>query len=117
MQNLLAILLLEEDLNALYKIIFNTRMLPRLEAHHLIIQEIIGGRTSQSAMQLTTSKKLIADMYNQKKTPTLVINADTSNCCNRVSHHFAYLVAQRFGLNLQHILLLFKAMHYMDMFL
>ena len=39
-----AILLLEADFNAVYKIIFNRRMMPRLEEANIILNEIIGYR-------------------------------------------------------------------------
>ena len=50
------IILLEEDFKTLHNIIFNTRLIPRLEVDHLIPQEIVGSRTSQSAIQLTMRK-------------------------------------------------------------
>ena len=86
-----AILLLEAGFNALYKIVFSTRLLLQLEAHHLITKEIVGGRTSQWASQLAICKKLIAEVSNQKTTETLVISADASNFYDRVAHPFASL--------------------------
>ena len=68
-------------------------------------------------MQLEGSKFLIEDVSNQKKTPTLAIIACASNYYYRVEHFFACLIAQCFGLNFQCILLLFKAMQSMNMFL
>ena len=75
-----AILLLEADFNGLHKINFNGRLLPRLEATASIPQEIIGGRRSQSATHLALDKKLIADISNIRKVPTVTICADTTNC-------------------------------------
>ena len=43
-QKLRAILLLEADFNALHKIIFNNRLIPKLEEAETIPIEIIGGR-------------------------------------------------------------------------
>ena len=42
-QKLRAILLLEADFNAIHKIIFNRRVMPRLEVHNDIPCEITGG--------------------------------------------------------------------------
>ena len=92
-------------------------MLPRLEADHRIPQEIIGGRTSQSEIQLAVSKKLIADTSNQKNTPVSVISVDSSNYYDRVPYSFACLTAQHFGLQLQHLFLIFKTTQSMNMFL
>ena len=60
------------------------------------------------------SKKLIADMHNQKKTLTLVSSADASNFYDPVAHPFAFLTAQHFFLNVQCALLLFKRMQSMN---
>ena len=57
-----AILLLEADFNALYKIIFNVRILPALEKDNLILSEILGGRRSQSTLYIALNKKLIVDI-------------------------------------------------------
>ena len=45
-----AILLLEADINALAKIIFNTRLMPQLELNQSIPPQIIGARRGQSAI-------------------------------------------------------------------
>ena len=50
------ILLLEADLNALYKIMFNGRVLPILEDKKLIPIEIIGGRRRQSSHYVALGK-------------------------------------------------------------
>ena len=43
-QKLRAILLLEADFNAIYKIIFSTRLIPNIESENTILIEVIGGR-------------------------------------------------------------------------
>ena len=83
------LLLLEADFNALHKITFNKRVLLQLKVDCLMPQDIIGGRTIQSAIELVTRKKLIADKHNQKKTPTLVISVDASNFYDRVARLFS----------------------------
>jgi len=78
-EKLRAILLLEADYNGLHKINFNGRLMPRLEAMSSILQEIIGGRRSQAATHLALNKKLIADISNIRKVPTVTICADATN--------------------------------------
>ena len=51
------ILLLDADLNALHKIMFNGRVLPALEDKKLIPIEIIGGRCEQFSNHVALSKK------------------------------------------------------------
>ena len=52
-----AILLLEAEFNALYKIIFNCRILPTLEIKNIILVEIMGDRRSQSEAHVVFNKK------------------------------------------------------------
>ena len=103
-QKLRAILLLEADFNALNKIVFNNRLIPKLEEVDAIPVEIIGGRRAQVATHLTLSKKLIADMSNVRKVP-------------RVAHPFSSLCAQYFRLTLSHLVVLFRVIQSMKMFL
>ena len=58
------ILLLEADFNALYKIIFNKKILLILEQNKLILKEILRGRKEQSAIHIVINKKVIANILN-----------------------------------------------------
>ena len=116
-QKLRAILLLEADFNAMHKIIFNNRLIPRIEADNAIPLEVIGGRRSQAATHLALDKKLIADIANVRKLPMATICADATNCYDRVAHPFASLCAQYFGLELTYLTVLFQAIQSMKMFL
>ena len=63
-QKLRVVLLLEVDLNTLYKIIFNSRIMLVLEEKNVILYKIIGGSQTQSVIYLVLNKKLIADIAN-----------------------------------------------------
>ena len=76
------ILLLEADFNRLNKIIFNNRVLPKLEQDKAVLTEVIGRRRGKSSMHITLNKKIVADISNQIKKPTIVISADTTNYYN-----------------------------------
>ena len=106
-QKLRAILLLEADFNAMHKIIFNNQLMPRIEADNVIPIEVIGGRRSQAVTYLALNKKLIADIANVRKLPTVTICADATNCYDRVAHPFASLCAQYFGLEITCLMILF----------
>ena len=49
-------------------------------------QEIIGGRRPQAVAYLALSKKIIADVSNIRKLPTVTMCADATNCYDRVAH-------------------------------
>ena len=93
-ENLHALLLLEADLNAIYKIIFNSRVLLLIEERKEIPIEIIGSRRKQSAHHITLEKKLISDISNQIKLPTITISADATNCFDRMAHHFSAITCR-----------------------
>lgn len=116
-QKLRAILLLEADFNALCKIVFNNRLVPKLEKVDAIPVEIIGGRRAQVVTHLALSKKLIADIVNVRKVPMITACADATNCYDRVAHPFASLCAQCFELEILHLVVLFRATQSMKMFL
>ena len=116
-EKLQAGLLLEVDFNGVHKINFNGRLMPRLEATSSIPQKIIGGRRSQVATHLALSKKLIADISNIRKVPTVTICADATNCYDRVAHYFASLCSQYFGLEICYLLILFRTIQNMKMHL
>ena len=78
-EKLRAILLLEADLNALHKIIFNEKVLPTIKRYNQIPKEVIEGRRDQSVHYIALNKKLLADISNQIKCLLIVISADTIN--------------------------------------
>ena len=117
MQKLQAILLLEADFNAMHKIIFNNRLIPRIEAENAIPLEAIGRRRSQAATHLVLNKKLIADIANVRKLPMATTHEDATNFYDRVAHPFASLCAQYFRLELTCLTVLFQAIQSMKMFL
>ena len=116
-QKLRVILLLEADFNAMYKIMFNNRLILNIEAMNAILIEVIGGRQSQAATHLALDKKLISNIANMRKLPMITICADATNCYDRVAHPFASLYIQYFGLELSYLVVLFRAIQSMKMFL
>ena len=92
-KKLRVILLLEADFSIVHKIIFNGRIMLRLEEANIIPNKIIGGRRIQIVTYLALNKKLILDIANTWKLPTTVIYVDATNYYDRVAHSFASLCA------------------------
>ena len=111
------ILLLKADFNAANKILFNTRMIPRIENENLIPREIIGGRTYQLAIHIVVDKKLITDIANQFKTLHVIISVDASNCFDRVTYPISTIICKHFGLPMEYILTFFSMIQDMQMHL
>ena len=78
-EKLRALLLLEADFNGLHEINFNRKLMPSLQASSSTPQEIIGGRRSQASTHLAMSKKLINDISNTRKLPTVTTCIDATN--------------------------------------
>ena len=111
------ILLLVTDFNIVHKIIFNRRIMSRLKEANTILNEIIGSRRIQAATYLALNKKLILDIANIRKLLTVVICADVTNYYDRVTYLFASLCVQYFGLEVIYLLVLFRIIQMMKMYL
>ena len=109
-QKIRAILSLEVDVNAIQKIIFNGMLMPRLEEETLIPREIIGGRRTQKETHLALNEKLISDVANVKKLPSVTTHAGATNYFNRVAYPFESLCVQHFRLDAMCTLFLFETM-------
>ena len=117
MENLRALLLLEACFNGLHKIDFNSRLMPSLEVSSSVPQEITGCRRLQADTHLALGKKLIADVSNTRKLPTTTTCVDATNGYDRVTHPYASLYSQCFGIDILYLLVLFKTIQSMKMYL
>ena len=109
--------MLEADFNAMHKIIFNNRLILNIEAANAILIEVIGGQRSQVATYLALDNKLISNIVNVRKLPIITICANTTNCYDRVAHPFASICIQYFGVELSYLVVLFRAIQSMKIFL
>ena len=112
-----AILLLEIDFNALNKIVFNGRAIPRIETAKTIPYDVIGRRRGQSSFHIALNKKLVCDIGNQQKKPTVMVSADATNYYDRIAHSILSMAYQHFDLQLEYLLTLFRTMQTIKMFL
>ena len=108
---------MEADLNGLNKIIYNRRVLPKLEANRAILYEVIGGRRGQSSQHAALNKNLACDISNQAKRPTVVKPEDATNFYDRMSHPIARMKYQHFGVQVEYLLVLFSTMQSIKIFL
>ena len=63
------------------------------------------------------NKKLILDIASIRKLPTITIYIDATNCYNRVVHLFTSLCTQYFSLDITYLLVLFKIIQIMKIYL
>ena len=62
---------------------------------------------------MALNKKLITDIANQAKSLSIVVSADATDCYDRVAYPFTSLTAQHFGVQINYILVLLKAIQNM----
>ena len=110
-----AILLLEADVNALAKIIFNTRLMPQLELNQSIPPQIIGAQRGQSAIHSALNQQFFLDICNLRCQDSAIIGADATNCFDRIAHPFASLSCQHFDLPISFIIVMLGVIQNMHM--
>jgi hypothetical protein len=94
-----AILLFEADSNMFNRFVFADRAMALAREHNMIPTEQYAERQSEAA-DGNWSKRLIADISRQGKTPIGIVSADAESCYDRVAHVFASLVFQAFGVGI-----------------
>ena len=88
-----------------------------MERVHIILYEIIRGRRHQSVIQLVVNKKLISNIVNQHKKPSIIISTDISNCFDHIAHSITSMAYHHFRLPLPYLFTLFKTIKSMNIFL
>lgn len=74
-----AILLLEADINAVSKIIFNVHLMTTLELLQLIPSEIIGALHHKSVIHSALNCQFFLDISKLRCNPCAIISADATN--------------------------------------
>jgi len=83
----------------------------------MIAREIMGGRWGILAIHIALNKKLLVDIANQNKLPSIIVSADASNYFDRVAYLFAGIICQYFRLLLNFISTFFRTIQDMKMYL
>jgi len=92
-----AILLIEADFNAAMKLIIGHRMICNAIRSHAIPTECFGSRPGHSAIQVSLTRCLVADVSRQQKTPLAVASVDFLTCYDSAAHPPASIACQRLG--------------------
>ena len=111
-----AILLFEADSNMFNRFVFADRAMALAREHNMIPTEQYAERQSEAA-DGNWSKRLIADISRQGKTPIGIVSADAESCYDRVAHVFASLVFQAFGVGITAITAMLASIQHMRFYL
>jgi len=95
--NLRAILLMEGDLNAAMKIFIGSRMIAHASKHHLLPAECYGSRPGCTALQVSLTRTLTADIMRQSRATLAVASVDFRTCYDSVAHPPSSIACQRLG--------------------
>ena len=83
--------------------------MPSLESLKAIPRKLVRGHRSQSSIHAVPRKKLSIDITNQIKKTTTIISTDATNYYDHIVHPISSMSCQYFGLELDHIIILFSA--------
>ena len=99
------------------KITCNSRLLLRLEEFRVILYEVIRGKREKSSEHVSLNKKLVCDIGNQNRRPSVVTYGDATNFYDRIAYMFASMTNQHFGVQLKCLLVLFATAQSIKMLL
>jgi len=96
--NLRAILLMEGDFNGAMKILIGARMVRSALSAHSIPDECYGSRPGSTAIQVSLTRALTADIARQSRATFAVVSVDCLTCYDSVGHPPASIACQHLGI-------------------
>ena len=90
-----AILLMEADFNQVNKLMFGHRMITQSEAHNRIPDEAYGSRASLNAILVAVNRRLVIDIFKQKRRCGAIAGVDAAQCYDRIVHYLSILLCQK----------------------
>ena len=99
------------------KIIYNSRVLPRIEECIAIPYEVIGGRRGKSSQNITLNKKLVCYIGNQITLLTAVTSSNATNYYDQILNSVNSMTNKYFGVKLEYLLVLVATMQSIKMLL
>ena len=112
-----AILLMEADFNQVNKLMFGHRMIKQSEAHNRIPDEAYGSRASLNAILVAVNRRLVIDIFKQKRRCGAIAGVDAAQCYDRIVHSLSILLCQKEGAPLSSCLMMFGIIQCMTYFI
>ena len=95
-----ALLLMEADFNSLSKLIFSHRMIKGMELNKRMPEELFGSRKLLSAIHVAINRRLIIDIFRQKRRSGAIAGVDAAQCYDRIIHSLSIILCQKEGVPL-----------------
>ena len=112
-----AILLMEADFNFLNKLIFGHRMIKQAEAHNRMPEELYGSRACLTAILVAINRRLVIDIFKQKRRSGAIAGVDAAQCYDRIVHSLSILLCQREGAPASSLMMMFGVIQCMVYFI
>ena len=112
-----AILLMEEDFNQMNKLLFGHRMIKQSEKEKRIPDEAYGSRASLNANLVAVNRRLVIDLFKQKRRCGAIAGVDAAQCYDRIVHSLAILLCQKEGAPMSSLLMMFGTIQCMTYFI
>ena len=102
-----AILLMEADFNQMNKLLFGHRMIKQSEEENRIPDEAYGSRASLNAILVAVNRRLVIDLFKQKRRCGAITGVDAAQCYDRIVHSLSILLCQKEGAPMSSLLMMF----------
>ena len=102
-----AILLMEADFNQMNKLFFGHRMIKQSEENKRIPDEAYGSRASLNAILVAVNRRLVIDLFKQKRRCGAIAGVDAAQCYDRIVHSLSILLCQKEGAPMSSLLMMF----------
>ena len=112
-----AILLMEADFNQLNKLMFGHIMIKQSEAKNRIPEEAYGSRVNFSAIQVAVNRRLVIDIFKQKRRCEAIAEVDAAQCYDRITHSLSILLYQKEGAYLSSVMMMFEIIQCMNYYI
>jgi len=101
------ILLMEADFNQMNKLLFEHRMIKQSEKEKRIPDEAYGSRASLNTILVAVNRRLVIDIFKQKRTYGAIAGVDAVQCYHRIVHSLSILLCQKEGAPMSSLLMMF----------
>ena len=112
-----AILLMEADFNQLNKLMFGHIMIKQSEANNHIPEEAYDSRVNLSAIQVAVNRRLVIDIFKQKRRCEAIAEVYAAQCYDRIIHSLSILLCQKEGASLSSVMMMFEIIQCMNYYI
>ena len=92
-------------------------MIKQSESNRQFLNELYGSRANLNAIQVAINRRLIIDIFKQKRHSGAIAGVDAAQCYDRIVHSLSILLCQREGAPLSSLMMIFGVIQSMIYFI